>query len=99
MVVSAHRNDDPERRKDPRYPYSRYIFFATRNRFFQGDLQNYSRHGLCIRSPQPLPVGEVITVALPYIEDADEKRKGMIVWSDANGFGVELIRDRALDYV
>ena len=99
MMKSAQREGNPERRKDPRYPYSRYIFFATKNRFFQGDLENYSRHGLCIRSAQPLPVGEMITVALPHVEDADEKRKGMIVWCDAKGFGVELIRERTLDYV
>jgi hypothetical protein len=40
-----------------------------------------------------LPVGEIITVALPYSETEKEKHKGTVVWRNVEGFGVELFRD------
>ena len=85
------RRPGDERRKYPRYPYSRYIFFATQRRFFEGELLNYSDKGLFIKSHVLLPVGERITVALPYSEDKNDKRKAKIVWSNEEGFGAELV--------
>jgi hypothetical protein len=87
----SDRRPDSERRQHPRHPYSRYIFFATRKRFFEGELQNYSHNGLFIKSQAFLPVGERITVALPYSEDKNDKRKAKIIWSNEQGFGAELV--------
>lgn len=84
-----------EKRRNRRIPYSRYVFFATRKQFFEGELKDYSKYGLFIKSPVLLPVGEIITVALPYLEKTKEKRKGTVVWSNVEGFGVELFRDPA----
>ena len=84
---------DLERRKEPRVPFSRYVFFATPERLYEGDLVNYSRSGMYIESPVIPPVGEVITVALPYSESKNDKRKGQIVWSGRQGFGVEFFKD------
>jgi hypothetical protein len=41
-----------------------------------------------------LPVGEMLTIALPYLDDDAEKRTGQIVWSCKEGFGIELFRER-----
>ncbi len=87
-----------EKRRNRRIPYSRYVFYATRRQFFEGELKDYSKYGVFIKSHAPLPIGEVITVALPYSETEKEKRKGMVVWQNIEGFGVELFRnpDRSL---
>ena len=82
-----------EKRRNRRIPYSRYVFFATRRQFFEGELKDYSKYGLFIKSTVLLPVGEIITVALPYSETEKEKHKGTVVWRNVEGFGVELFRD------
>ncbi|MGA9237038.1 MAG: PilZ domain-containing protein [Desulfobacterales bacterium] len=82
-----------EKRRNRRIPYSRYVFFATRRQFFEGELKDYSKHGLFIKTAVLLPVGEIITVALPYSETEKEKHKGTVVWRNVEGFGVELFRD------
>ncbi|MFZ0241204.1 MAG: PilZ domain-containing protein [Desulfobacterales bacterium] len=85
---------EAEKRRNRRIFYSRYIFFTTRRQFFEGELKDYSKYGLFIKSPILLPVGETITVALPYSETEKEKRRGTVVWCNVEGFGVELFRDR-----
>ena len=44
---------------------------------------------LFIMTGDKLPVGAIITVALPYSKDRNDKRKGQIVRSNKDGFGVE----------
>ena len=92
-MPQAHHNAEHDRRKDPRHPFSRYVFFATPKRLYEGDLVNYSRGGICIQSPNIPPLGEVITVALPYVKEKNDKRKGQIVWCNDEGFGVEFFKD------
>ena len=82
-----------DRRQSERYTFVRYVFFATSKQFFQGELKDFSRHGLFIQSSARLTVGDIITVALPYSKYKNEKRKGEIVWKNKKGFGVELFRD------
>ena len=43
-------------------------------------------------------MGEMLTVALPYLDDNAEKRTGQIMWRCKEGFGVELFRDRRITY-
>ena len=82
-----------DRRQFERHGYVRYVFFATANQFFQGEVRDYSRHGLFIQSSARVSVGDIITVALPYAGKKNEKRKGEIVWRNKKGFGVELFRN------
>ena len=82
-----------DRRQSERFTFVRYVFFATNKQFFQGELKDFSRHGLFIRSSAKLTVGDIITVALPYSKYKNEKRKGEIVWKNKKGFGVELFRN------
>lgn len=90
---NASGTEKDDRRKDPRHRFSRYIFYATENSFYEGILKDYSRSGLFIESSSPLQVGEEVTVALPYIEDKDDKRKGQVVRQNEKGFGVEFFQD------
>ena len=81
-----------ERRKDDRLPYSGKIFFATQKHLYEGDLVNFSETGLFIKSQVLLPVGKIITVAPPYSNVENDKRKGIITWTNEEGFGVKLLR-------
>ena len=83
-----------EKRDDPRIEYSGHIFFITKNGFYEGDLTNYSEHGLFIKTSNILPVGSVITIALPYL-DGHVKRQGQVVRAHKNGFGIELFREES----
>ena len=69
-------------------------FFGTQNRLYEGQLKDYSRNGLFIRTKEALEVGEMITVVDPHPEGKNIKRKGEILWRNTEGFGVELYRHR-----
>ena len=83
-----------EKRAEARKQYSGHIFFATKNGFHEGRLKNYSSHGLFIATSISLPVGEIVTVALPYLEGITDKCKGQIMWCNKSGYGVELFKKR-----
>ena len=82
-------------RIDKRIPYSGHIFFSTKSGFFEGELKNYSKNGLFIKTKEDLTLGEFITVALPYMEDEQIKLQGQILWRNSEGYGVELVRKRS----
>ena len=91
MKISA-KEKNSEKRDDPRVKYSGHVFFTTKDGFYEGNLKDYSEHGLFIRTFDILPVGLTITIALPYL-DGFVKRQGQVVRADKNGFGVELFRE------
>ena len=77
-----------------RHACSELIFFATRSRLYEGQLKDYSRNGLFIKTKEVLPIGEVITVMDPHPAGVSQKRKGQILWRNNEGFGIELYRRR-----
>ena len=81
-----------ERRQQFRQIWSGNILFATKNKLYTGELVNFSADGLFIKMNERMPVGKIIKVALPYSENKDDKRKGIITWSNNEGFGVKLFR-------
>ena len=83
-----------DQRMEKRQASSEGIFFATRSYLYEGELKDYSRNGLFIKTDEFLPLGAIITVTDPNPEGADEKRKGQILWRNIEGFGVELYRSR-----
>jgi Tfp pilus assembly protein PilZ len=85
---------DRENRIDKRIPYSGHIFFSTMSGLFEGELENYSTHGLFIKTQEDITLGEFITVALPYLEDKLIKLQGQILWRNNRGYGIELVRKR-----
>ena len=62
MGITKKKRD---KRIDSRITYLGPIFFTTKSGFFEGELTNYNRHGLFIKTQEGLTVGEIITVALP----------------------------------
>jgi len=83
-----------ERRIEKRLASSEEIFFATAKQLYEGQLKNYGRNGLFVKSKKVLPVGEIITVVDPHPEGGNIKRKGQILWKNEEGFGVELFKNR-----
>ena len=83
-----------EHRMEKRQDSSEGIFFATRSCLYEGELKDYSRNGLFIKTDEFLPLRAIITVIDPNPEGADEKRKGQILWRNIEGFGVEFFRSR-----
>jgi hypothetical protein len=90
----SDKEKNSEKRDDSRIEYSGHIFFSTKDGFYEGELTNYSEHGLFIRTCKILPVGSVITIALPYL-DGHVKRQGQVVRAHKNGFGIELFREES----
>lgn len=84
-----------ERRFNPRSPYSGHIFFATKDRLYEGKLANFSRYGLFIETNEPPDLEAVLTIALPFSDGRQSKCKGQIVWRNAVGIGVELFKKRS----
>jgi hypothetical protein len=83
-----------ERRIEKRHACSEEIFFATQNQLYAGQLKDYGRNGLFIKTKKILPVGEIITVIDPHPDRGNKKREGQISWRNGEGFGVELLRSR-----
>ena len=83
-----------ERRIEKRHACSEDIFFATQSRLYEGQLKDYGRNGLFIKTKEALPLGEMITVVDPNPDGGNKKRKGQILWRNKEGFGVELYRYR-----
>jgi len=85
-----------DKRFDPRIPYSGHIFFTTSTGFFEGELTNYSKYGLFIKTKEEIALGEIITVALPYVENKQLKFQAQVLRRNNEGYGLELIRERDL---
>ena len=92
--VIAPTNKKVDKRIDPRIPYSGHIFFTTKSGFFEGELTNYSQYGLFIKTQEDLTLGEIITVALPYVENKQIKFQAQILRRNNEGYGLELLRKR-----
>lgn len=88
-----------DKRLKPRKPYSGHIFFSSDHGVHEGRLKNYSRYGLFVETTVSLPIGETITIALPYVDGRQTKVKGQIVRCDQDGFGIELFRKRKDTYL
>ena len=81
-----------EKRIKHRKLYSGNIFFASKHGFYEGKIKNYSRYGLFVETRAALPVGEILTIALHYMNRKNIKCKGQIIWCDKEGIGIELFR-------
>ena len=91
----VNKESDLGKRINLRKLYSGKIFFTSKNGFYEGRLKNFSRYGLFIETTACLPVGEIITIALPYVDGKNIKCKGQIMWHNKEGCGIELFRKRS----
>ena len=86
-------------RINQRKAYSGHIFFVAKNGFNEGRLRDFSRSGLFINSKARLSVGDVITMALPFLKGNKVKCKGQVMRRTKEGFGIEIFRNRSFDNV
>ena len=92
-MLAMKKQEEKERRRDTRRPFSRYVLYVTAGGMHQGDLIDYSTSGLYIKTRHAPKLGTFLTVALPYAEGEHEKRKAMVVRVDSDGFAVEFFKD------
>jgi hypothetical protein len=90
----ANKDTAIDKRINERSPYSGHIFFASKDGFNEGRLKDYSKSGLFIITKARLSVGEIITVAIPYVNDKQIKCKGQIMRKDRDGYGIDLFKNR-----
>ena len=82
-------------RINQRKTYSGHIFFVAKNGFNEGRLKDFSRSGLFINSKARLSVGDIITMALPFLKGNRVKCKGQVMRRTKEGFGIEIFRNRS----
>jgi hypothetical protein len=93
-ILNSKNNID--KRMKLRKPYPSHIFFFAKSGFAEGRLKNYSRSGLFIESKVSVSVGEIITIALPYLNGKNTKCRGQVMWRNREGFGIELFKRRSV---
>jgi hypothetical protein len=93
-MTDLQNKETIEKRTEPRKPYSGDTFFSAKNCVHECRIKNFSKHGLFIATSISLPIGELVTVALPYLDAHADKCKGQIIWCNQEGFGIELFRKR-----
>ena len=91
-----NRKSKMDKRISQRKPYSGNIFFVATNGFNEGLLKDFSRSGLFIKTKARLLVGEIITIALPFLNDKKVKCRGQILRHAKEGFGIELFGNRSV---
>ena len=95
-MTIADKKNNMNKRINQRKTYSGHIFFVGKNGFNEGWLRDFSRSGLFIITKARLCVGEIITIALPFLNGKKVKCKGQILRHTKEGFGIELFRNRSV---
>ena len=79
-------------REYPRRPYVTKIIFASKHRFYEGLVKNISRKGIFIEIQQTFPIGQQLAMVVPLVgKPKGIKLKGKVIWSSAEGFGLEFL--------
>ena len=82
-------------RRFPRKEYFSQISFHSDERFYTGNIKNISLGGAFVQSLDIFPVGQTLTVVIPFTHKAETvKRTGQVVWSNGEGFGFEFKRPK-----
>ncbi len=91
--------DEPRRgindRRFPRKEYFSQISFHSEERLYAGNITNISLGGAFVQSLDTFPVGQTLTVVIPFTHKAKTvKRAGKVVWNNGEGFGFEFKRPK-----
>ena len=92
----SNQKSNMDKRFNQRRPYFGEIFFVGKNGLNEGWLRDFSRSGLFIITEASLSVGEIITIALPFLKNKKVKCKGQILRCTKEGFGIELFGNRSV---
>ena len=80
-----------DQRKHQRKPYSKPVVYAAKNKIFKGITKDISPAGVFIETDAALHAGQTITLAIPLKKAKTAKIKGLVVWSNEDGFGVKFL--------
>jgi len=90
--MSLLKKPFPNKRKEPRQVCEGQVFFSYKKHLHAGELKNCSATGLFINTENFFLEGEKITVSLPKFQYKEKYQCGCIVWKNAEGFGVRLLK-------
>ena len=79
-------------RKNARKSCSLPIKYVTKNQILQGEIKNISLGGIFLKTPQDIPLGQRLSLAIPVRKKGKIiKRTGKIVWKSDGGLGIEFL--------
>jgi len=82
-------------RSFPRKEYFSQISFHSEERLYVGNITNISLGGAYVQSLDIFPVGQALTVVIPFTHKAETvKRTGKVAWNNGEGFGFEFKRPK-----
>ena len=82
-------------RRFPRKEYFSQISFHSEERLYAGNITNISLGGAYVQSLDIFPVGQALTVVIPFTHKAETvKRTGKVAWNNGEGFGFEFKRPK-----
>lgn len=88
--VAVHQGHQKDARKHPRKKYSKPVYFASENQYYQGIIGNISRGGLFVETPADFNAGQSIRLIIPGTKYEKETMiKGRIVHVGEKGVGVK----------
>jgi Tfp pilus assembly protein PilZ len=98
MAVISH--DHPRRgineRRYPRKDYFKHISFYSHDRDYTGNIRNISLGGAFVQSLDTFPVGQQLTLIIPFARKAKTvKRSGKVIWNNRDGFGLAFSRPKS----
>jgi len=81
-----------DRRKHPRRPYQKPVFFTGQNKYFEGIIKNISQNGAFIEINNNFSEGQSIRLVIPGTKiDKGMMLKSSIVRKDKDGIGVKFL--------
>ena len=92
--------DHPRRgineRRFPRKDYFTQLSFYSKDRDYTGNIKNISLGGAFIQSLDTFPVGQTLTLVIPFARKAKTvRRSGKVIWNNREGFGLAFNRSKA----
>ena len=82
-------------RRFPREESFSHISYHSNERLYTGNITNISLGGAFVQSLDTFPVGQALTVVIPFTHKAETvKRTGKVVWNNGEGFGFEFKRPK-----
>jgi hypothetical protein len=92
---SAERVDESYQgsRCRPRKNYRIPVKYSSDNQTYDGVTDNVSSGGICIKTLDPVPVGQKVIIDIPLKNKGKVKRlTGKVTWSGRRGFGAKFVR-------
>jgi type IV pilus assembly protein PilZ len=87
------QGQDHGSRVHPRINIEIPVTYESEARTYQGTTQNVSNGGAFIKTRDPVAVGQLIMLDIPFKKKGKIKRlTGKVTWSNRQGFGVKFVR-------